>query len=59
MESLLGLTLGENAKVTGLDWRTGWGLGEGGIKRGGRGRHSAELSPLRRREKNNAYKAKN
>lgn len=29
MESLLGLTLGENARVTGLDWRTGGGLGEG------------------------------
>lgn len=29
MESLLGLTLGENAEVTGLQWRQNGGQGEG------------------------------
>lgn len=52
MESLLGLTLGENAGVTGLDWRQKWVQVGGG---GGREewttqcRHSVEILPLIKR----------
>lgn len=53
----MGLTLGENAGVTGLDWRTGEGFGEGGIRRDGRWR-DAQCRTFAREEEEGTRKKK-